>query len=455
MLERLRERFFDIRPEEWPRALGLALFFFLVIAVFWVLKPMKRGLLLDYFANNPVVLFGWQLSGAQAEEIAKVLNMVVAYGVVVGFTVLVRKLPRQRVILVFSLVFGALFLLFAARIHSPSEPLVWSLYVTGDIWTTVMVATFWAFSNDITTSEEAERMYGIVGLGGVVGGFVGASVVSTLVQDVGRTWLLGGLLVPLAVIVGLAYWIDARARERRGQQEERDEPCCPEEDEDCEDESKVAQEPGAGAAIEGAKLVLASKYLLGITAVIGLYELVSNIMNFQLGVIVEQQITGGPAKDAFFGRIGQITGLVSIGVQLFGTTYILRNLGVGAGLLFLPAVAMLGSVGFLVVPSLALASFMRVGDNALNYSVNQSAKEALYTPTSQDAKYKAKAFIDMFVQRFGKVVAVGLNLALSALTVIHVRWFSLASLLVIGSWILVVRYLGREFEARTGEGTDG
>lgn len=442
MLRGLKQRFFDIDAEEWPRALGLALFFFLVIAVFWVLKPMKTGMFLSYFSAHPVEVLGWTLSGAQAEQLARVLNMVVAYLVVVGFTMVANSCTRRKLILFFCMAFGGLFVLFALGIDQPGEFLVWSFYVTGDIWTTAMVATFWAFANDITTAGEAERMYGVVGLGGVVGGFVGASLVSGLVEQLGRASLLVGLLAPLAVIAGLAYWIDARVRARRG--EELELACPPEEEEEEDDD-------GAGALWRGGQLVLSSKYLLCIAAVLGLYEIVSNISYFQLTTIVENAVQGDAAKDAFFGKLGQITGLASIAVQLFGTTYVLRNFGVGAGLMVLPAMVLMGSVGFLVVPTLFLAAFTRASDNSLNYSINQSAKEALYTPTSQEAKYKAKAFIDMFVQRAAKVLAVGVNLTLSVVVVMHVRWLSVVSAAVIVAWILVVRYLGREFRARAEE----
>jgi len=117
-------------------------------------------------------------------------------------------------------------------------------------------------------------------------------------------------------------------------------------------------------------------------------------------------------------------------------------------LFVLPAIVLIGSVGFLAMPVLALAGFMSVGDNALNYSINQSAKEALYTPTSQDAKYKAKAFIDMFVQRAAKVLSVGLNLSLPALVVGSVRWLSIPVLVVVGVWLGVIRFLGQQFEAQ-------
>ena len=60
------------------------------------------------------------------------------------------------------------------------------------------------------------------------------------------------------------------------------------------------------------------------------------------------------------------------------------------------------SSGFVLLPLLWVGSFLSIADNALNYSMNQSAKESLYVPTSPVEKYQAKAFIDVFVQRSGQ-----------------------------------------------------
>ena len=40
----------------------------------------------------------------------------------------------------------------------------------------------------------------------------------------------------------------------------------------------------------------------------------------------------------------------------------------------------------------------------MSYSVNQSARELLYIPVGPEAKYRAKIFIDMFLNRFSKAV---------------------------------------------------
>ncbi len=438
MLERIRKEFFDIRSGEWPKALGLSVYFFLVIAIFWVLKPIKRGLIISYFGEHPLRLAGWVLSGAQAEQVGKVLNMLVAFAVVGIFTWLVRRVARHYLIVIFCSVFGGLFVLFGTvidQIETFGQGGVWAFYVTGDIWTTVMVATFWAFANDLNTGDEAERLYGIVGLGGVIGGFVGSSVVAGLVEQMGRPTLIYACLVPTVVIAGLAVWIH-----QREQDPDEEEPCCPEEEEVLEEEDNVF--------LEGAKLVFQSKYLLGIAAALALYEMVSNIVDFQLAAVVEQQVTTETERDSFFGVVGQATSLVSIGVQLFLTSFVMKRYSVKAALLFLPLAILGGTVGFVLLPSLIFVGFMSVSDNALNYSINQSAKESLYTPTSQDVKYKAKSFIDMFIQRAGKVLAVALNLGLTALVITDVRWLSIAVGVLLVAWIAVIRFLGREYEAR-------
>jgi AAA family ATP:ADP antiporter len=439
MIERLRKEFLDIRPGEWPKALALSVYFFLVIAIFWVLKPIKRGLVISYFGENPIHVAGWVLSGAQAEQLGKVLNMVVAFAVVGIFTWLVRRYARHYLIVIFCGVFGTLFLLFGTIINdieALGQTAVWSFYVTGDIWTTIMVATFWAFANDLNTGDQAERLYGIVGLGGVVGGFVGAFVVSGLVEQMGRSTLVFACLVPTALIAVLAVWI--HRRECRADPEV---PCAPQAD-------AVLDPEEENVFLEGGKLVFRSKYLLGIAAVLGLYEMVSNIVDFQLAMVVEEQISDTSDRSAFFARVGWATSLVSIGVQLLLTSFVMKRYSVKVALLFLPLAILGGTIGFVVLPTLAFVGFMSVSDNALNYSINQSAKEALYTPTTQDEKYKAKSFIDMFVQRAAKVASVVLNLGLTALVITDARWLSLAVGILLVAWIAVIRFLGQQYEDR-------
>lgn len=430
----IKEQFFDIKKQEWPTAILMSTFFFMVIATFWILKPMKRGLLVNYYQETPLQLLGTSFAGAEVEQLAKVLNMIVVYGIVIIFTMLSRKYSRQKMNTILCLIFSGLFILFASLMQTPSAGVSWSFYVLGDMFNSTMLVFFWASANDIFSADQAKRTYGIVGLGGIIGGIIGSSVVAGYVNVLGRSTLLYICLIPLAVMILIGYVVDSRVEDKQ-EELEKDEGCG-----GCKKENAV---------YEGAQLVFKSKYLLSIVCIIGLYEMVSNIVDFQLSATIANEVTGNLNKDAYFGFVGQITSIISLVVQLFFTSFVMKRYGVGIALLFLPIAITLGSVGFLVIPSLLFVTIMSASDNSLNYSINQSAKEALYTPTSKDEKYKAKAFIDMFVQRAAKVLAVILNLAVATFVGLsNVRWLSIACLIILVFWILVVRYAGKEFDRR-------
>ena len=422
---------FAVRPGEWGKALGMSAYFFLVISVFWIVKPIKRGMMLGYYREHPLSLAGWSWQGAEVEQLAKVLNVAVAVLAVAGFTAAVRRFPRRVVIYTCCAVFAAGFAAFIPFVDEPGPQVVWTFYAFGDLFNTVMVALFWAFMNDLVEPEQAKRLYGIVGLGGVLGGLVGSTVVRQAVAGVGRGPLLIGCVVMLAAVVGIAWYVDRIAHVRFGRVGRR------------------LDGKKHHVLLEGARLVLHSRYLSAIAATILLYEIVSNIVDFQLAVTVQRFIEGDTERDAFFALVGQVTGGVSVVTQLLLTSFVMRRLGVGVALLFLPVAILAGSVGFLAASTLAFATMMSASDNALNYSIHQSAKEALYVPTTRDEKYKAKAFIDMFVQRSAKLLAVGLNLAFATyIGVAGVRWLSLGTLVAMLGWIPLARYLGRRFEDR-------
>jgi AAA family ATP:ADP antiporter len=429
MKSKLIKQFFDIRRDEWPKALLMSAYFFLIIMMFQAMRPMKYGAFLSYYSDRSFDLFGWTMSGPEAEQLAKVLNMLCAYLITIVFTLLVRKFARQYLVLIFCGIISLCLALFSSLITHLSAGTVWSFYIFGDMYNTAMIPLFWAFMNDIVVADEAKRLYGIVGLGAVLGGFLGNVFVRAHVESVGREPLLLFLIIPVVVIAVIGFAVNRIAE--RGAHAARPLP----------------RASRSNAALEGAKLVLSSKYLLAIAGILACYEIVSNIIAFQLSASVSLFVSGDLEKDAFFSLVGMSVGMVSIFVQLFLTSFVMRKFGVGVALLFLPFSILFGSIGFVLIPTLLFAGIMSVSDNSLNYSINQSAREALYVPTSKDAKYKAKAFIDMFVQRFAKVIAVVLNLTFVAyVSLENVRWLSVAALLVLVVWIMIVRFAGRQFE---------
>jgi AAA family ATP:ADP antiporter len=407
----------------------MASYFFLVVTSFWILKPLKKGLFLRTYDEAGLRLAGLHLGSAEAEQLAKLANLVVALLAAAAFTALARTLRRERLALAATGFFLVGHAVFAALLREPARATVWAFYLYGDLFSTLMVATFFAFLNDSVSPEVARRLYGPIGLGGVVGGFVGSAGVASLIERLDRpAWLLICFAAGVA-IAGIAF-LAGRLRPRAA-----------------EGAAPRSEPAPTGGLAEAAGRVASSRYLLALVAIVGLYEITSTLLDFQFTSSVALHLDGS-AIDAHVASVFAVTNAVALAVQLVVTPLVLTKLGVRAGLLALPTAALLAEGAFAAAPTLAAGSALSVADNGLNYSLQQSSREALYVPLSRAEKYQAKAVIDMVVQRAGKVVAIAVALGASfAVGSTGLRWLALPAALVLAASIFCSDYAGRRFAA--------
>jgi AAA family ATP:ADP antiporter len=91
-------------------------------------------------------------------------------------------------------------------------------------------------------------------------------------------------------------------------------------------------------------------------------------------------------------------------------------------------------------PSLPLMSALKTADNAVDYSLGNTTKQALWLPTSREAKYKAKQAVDSFFMRAGDVVSASMVFAGERLA-FTVSAFASVNVVLAGVWIAVVAML--------------
>ncbi|MFC2170634.1 NTP/NDP exchange transporter [Calditrichota bacterium] len=433
--------FMNVKRNELPLALLMFGYFFLVITSFWILKPLKKGLFIQYYDKTGFDLFSWHLGASQAELLAKVLNMFVAFLAVVVFTWLVRHFRRQQLTLIFTIFFMLSYAIYSMIIANPGQITVWSFYLFGDLFSTLMVATFFAFLNDSVAPDAAKRLYGLIGLGGVTGGVFGTTFVRLWIDQVtmpGWLWICFGIgIIIVGISAAAGSIVEKRTVNISGTIDKVKE----------KKSFEKKQRKGKNPAIEGAALVFRSPYLLSIVGIVGLYEVVSTLMDFQFTSTIVHYLDG-PAIGKQFATVFTITNWTSMLVQFFLTSFIMTRFGLTTALMILPIAALVGSMGYLAVPILWMGSLLNTADNGFSYSINQSAKETLYVPTTREEKYKAKAFIDMFVQRFAKALAVGISLLVTSIFTDYsgIRWLSIATVAITVAWIFVVRFAGRKFK---------
>jgi AAA family ATP:ADP antiporter len=160
--------------------------------------------------------------------------------------------------------------------------------------------------------------------------------------------------------------------------------------------------------------------------------------------IAERQRFIGGFYGTFFGRVN----LLGLLLQLFLTSRLLRFMGVRGALFILPVLALVNYSVIAVAPVLAVVSVLKVFENSTDYSVQNTVRQALFLPTSREAKYKAKAAIDTFFMRLGDVTQaaiVRIGTALGA-GVGAFAWFNVA--LTVG-WLFVAGQIAREHRRRT------
>src|SRR4029079_16753292 len=91
--------------------------------------------------------------------------------------------------------------------------------------------------------------------------------------------------------------------------------------------------------------------------------------------------------------------LLGAGLQLFLASRVMKYLGISAALLFLPIIAM-GSYTLLAfLPVLSIVRIAKIFENGTDYSIQNTARHALFLRVDRDAKYKAKTAIDNFFWR--------------------------------------------------------
>lgn len=204
-----------------------------------------------------------------------------------------------------------------------------------------------------------------------------------------------------------------------------------------------AEQSGSASAFEGAREVLRSRYLLWIVAIVVAYEFASATTDFAINLVFERAFSGEVEMAKMYGRLGWMvsgTALVSQ-VVIVPRLMPLKRLA-----LLVPPIAMAAAtLGLALAPLVWLAFVLAASDRGLNYSLQQVTKESLYVPLTDAQKYKAKAFIDVFVDRAAKAlssVALLIMIAGSGASVVACLGLALVALAL---WIVAGNVLGRTY----------
>jgi AAA family ATP:ADP antiporter len=309
------------------------------------------------------------------------------------------------------------------------------------IFNVFVISQFWACANDVYTEGQGRRLFPFIGVGSSLGAWIGAEASVPLVQrlNAGPYSLMVVTAVLLVLCLGLLVVVN---RIEAAQHPET---------------AAQGAQPLTGAG--GFQLVLNDRYLLWIAVLVVLLNLVNSAGEFILGKLVVDEATrqfADPSQladrqrfvGAYYGSFFGNVNLLGLMLQLFVTSRLIRHLGVRGALFILPVVALVSYSVMAVAPILAVVTVLKTLENSTDYSVQNTVRQALFLPTSRDAKYKAKAAIDTFFWRLGDVAQAGVVRAGTALGagVAGFAWFTVGLTV---AWLWVAGQIAREHRRRT------
>jgi AAA family ATP:ADP antiporter len=206
----------------------------------------------------------------------------------------------------------------------------------------------------------------------------------------------------------------------------------------------------------GIRDLLQSKYLVLLGGLMLLLNCVNSNGEYLLDkTLLETLRENGLTHGAAITYIGQFkadyfwwVNVVGVVLQLFIVSRVLQYVGVRRALFVLPCVAALSYGTLLLVPVLALIKIGKIAENSLDYSLQNTARQALFLVTSRAEKYVGKNIVDTLIVRIGDVMSAGLVWIAAELT-LPAKALAALNLVLIAAWLLVLVSINREHRRRS------
>jgi AAA family ATP:ADP antiporter len=404
-------RTFALRRGEGRRALLLTVYLGVVIASYLILKAVRDALFISAFSamKLPYVIFG----------IALLVGVFVD-----GYIRLSRRISAARLTTWTLAFFISNLLLFWVLARLGLRWLYPVLYIWVGFFGIAAPVQVWTLANEVFTTREAKRVFGLVGGGGITGAIAGGAIASVLALKVGTEQLLlvvAGLLVLAIVLVRwIAHYRLPVLRTRR-------------------------DEVLPWSLAVSARRIAGSPHLKVLASLVFVGALATTIVDFQFKAAAAGAGFGRDELTAFFAAALSAMSAVGLIVQLGIVRPILRSLGLGAAILVLPLSLLLGESTLIVLGGLWAAVFMKASDGAFKHSIDRSSKELAYLPVPMEIKVQVKSAIDMVLDRLGDATGGLVLLVLATwmgFSIVSIGWVNLA---LLAAWLLLARRLRQSY----------
>ncbi|HEV2703189.1 MAG TPA: MFS transporter [Steroidobacteraceae bacterium] len=419
-LEGLLTRGTQILPQE-RRAVMLAFACnFMVLASYYILKPVRDTIATDYNDQLQLLFTGTFIGTIIASPI---------YAWLAARVRLNRLLPG---VFWFWLVNVVLFqVLF--KLDPGNRWIGGAYYVWFSVVNLFMISVFWTLVSDVFSATQATRLFGLIAAGGSTGAIVGPLIVRLFVHAIGLNAMLSIAAAGFIVVIALVHML-MREKTRLQRDGAAFQPT-------------TLDHELAGHAFDGFWELLRSAYSRHQAAFILLMTWVNTVGYFLQTDVIAHAFSAQASRAVAVADISLVVNILAAIILLFGLGRYVHRFGVTAGLILNPIIMVVAFVGLALSPTLLMIQALQVIRQVSQYAIARPTREICFTVVPQADRYKTKNVIDTVVYRFGDLSAAWMEAGLR-----------LAGLRVIGSavagfgisviWGVGALALGRRFEER-------
>ena len=355
------------------------LFFFFVLASWYALRPVRNELAVQGGIYN----LPWLLMGVMLAML--IINPIYSW--------LVSRISQNKIILyIYSFFILNLILFLTMWSFAGDEGRVWTgraFYIWANVYSFFVVSIFWVTMINFFDHTESKRFFGIISAGGSLGAFFGSSVARYFSTEIcGDTTIsdLGPMSLIIFSIFSLLFAIYFSSSFKAKQKEQN------------------SSEEIGGSSLEAFQNIIKDPAIRNLGLYVILFTMLMTI-SWMISLGIVQDWSQDPCeRTGFFARIEQIVTPLTLLMQLFVASFILRRVGSTTVLTIYGLLFAIAFMAYAFYPTITTVMMVVISLRIFEYGLNKPTRESIYTKLKQQDRYKSTVFIDTFLARSGDVI---------------------------------------------------
>ncbi|MBK49429.1 MAG: hypothetical protein CL768_00100 [Chloroflexi bacterium] len=377
-MSQLSESFFpNIKKEEYfPLARAFSFFFF-VLASWYALRPVRNEMAIEGgIFNLPYIL----------------LAIVVVMGLVNPiYSWVISKIKTSRIVIYcYSFFISNLIIFLLCWTYFGEEGRQWTgraFYIWCNVYSFFVVSIFWVTIINYFNTTDAKRVFGVISAGGSLGAFFGSTTAKyfsseicgkSSISDLGPISLIFFSIACLLIAIVLSRGLTSLNPKESNQEESL-----------------------GGSSLEAFKNIFKNNSVRFMAFYILLWTGLSTAA-WMISLTIIQDWSSDPCeRTAFFAQIEQIVTPLTLIMQVFFTSYLLRTIGIIPILTLYGFFLLIAFGTYATYPTITAVLVLTVLIRVFEYGFNKPTRETVFTALNKQDRYKSTVMMDTFIARTG------------------------------------------------------